>query len=138
MASVRKHRDKWQVQIRRQGSPASSKSFINRKDAENWARQTEVQIDQKSLPQDPRRLQHYTLGELVVRYRETVTPTKRAARNETIVLTAFLKHPICSKKSSHLTQQDFAAYRDERLHKSVLTCFIQLRELGQLIRIVPR
>ena len=115
MASIRKHRDKWQVQIRRSGSPPASKSFINRKDAENWARQTEVQIDQKCLPHDPRRLQHYTLGELVVRYRETVTPTKRAARNETIVLNAFLRHPICSKKLSHLTQEDFAAYRDERL-----------------------
>jgi hypothetical protein len=69
MASIRKHRGKWQVQIRRLGSPATSKSFINRKDAENWARQTEVQIDQKSLPQDPRQLARYTLGELVVRFR---------------------------------------------------------------------
>lgn len=115
MASIRKHRGKWQVQIRRSGSPPASKSFINRKDAENWARQTEVQIDQKSLPQDPRRLQRYTLGELVIRYRDTVTPTKRASRNETIVLNAFLRHPICLKKLSHITQEDFAAYRDERL-----------------------
>ena len=115
MASIRKHRGKWQVQIRRQGSPATSRSFINRKDADNWARQTEVQIDQKCLPHDPRRLQRYTLGELVVRYRDTVTPTKRAARNETIILNAFLRHPICLKRLSHLTQQDFAAYRDERL-----------------------
>ena len=115
MASIRKHRNKWQVQIRRQGTPATSKSFINRKDAENWARQTEVQIDQKSLPQDPRRLEHYTLGQLVIRYRDTITPTKRAARNETIVLNAFLRHPICLKKLSQLTQQDFAAYRDARL-----------------------
>jgi hypothetical protein len=58
MASTRKHHGKWQVQIRRTGSPAASKSFINRKDAENWGRQTEVQIDQKCLPQDSRRLQH--------------------------------------------------------------------------------
>ena len=64
MASIRKHRGKWQVQIRRQGNPASSKSFINRKDAENWARQTEVQIDQKSLPHDPRRLNHYVFFEI--------------------------------------------------------------------------
>ena len=67
MASIRKHWDKWQVQIRRQGSPAVSKSFINRRDADNWARQTEVQIDQKNLPHDPRQLQRNTLGELVIR-----------------------------------------------------------------------
>ena len=115
MASFRKHRGKWQVQIRRQGSPPLSKSFISRNDAESWARQREVQIDQQSLPQDPRRLNKHTLGELVVRYRDTVTPTKRAARNEAIMLNAFLRHPICSKKLSQLTQEDFAAYRDERL-----------------------
>lgn len=117
MASIRKHRGKWQVQIRRQGTASASKSFINRKDAENWARQTEVQIDQKSLPHDSRRLNQYTLSELVIRYRDTVTPNKRAAKNETIVLNAFLRHPICSKKLSHLTQEDFAAYRDERLQQ---------------------
>ncbi len=115
MASIRKHRGKWQVQIRRLGSPAASKSFVNRKDAEAWARQGEVQIDLKNLPQDPRQLQRYTLGELVIRYRDTVTPRKRAAKVETIVLNAFLRHPICSKKLSHLSQGDFAAYRDERL-----------------------
>lgn len=74
MASIRKHRGKWQVQIRRLRSPAVSKSFINQRDAKAWARLAEVQIDQKSLPQDPRQLQRYTLGELVIRYRDTVTP----------------------------------------------------------------
>lgn len=67
MASIRKHRNRWQVQVRRLGSRSISKSFINRKDAEAWARQCEIQIDQKNLPQDPRQLQRYTLGELVIR-----------------------------------------------------------------------
>lgn len=117
MASIRKHRNRWQVQVRRLGSRSISKSFINRKDAEAWARQCEIQIDQKNLPQDPRQLQRYTLGELVIRYRDTVTPHKRAAKVEIIVLNAFLRHPICSKKLSDLTPQDFCDYRDERLQQ---------------------
>jgi integrase len=115
MASIRKHRNRWQVQVRRLGSRSISKSFLNRKDAEAWARHCEVQIDQKNLPQDPRQLQRFTLGELVIRYRDTVTPHKRAANVEIIVLNAFLRHPICSKKLSDLTPQDFCDYRDERL-----------------------
>ena len=115
MASIRKHRNRWQVQIRRLGSRAVSKSFTTRKDAEAWARLCEVQIDQKALPQDPRQLQRVTLGELVIRYRDTVTPHKRSAKGETIVLNAFLRHSICSKKLSELTPQDFCNYRDERL-----------------------
>lgn len=115
MASIRKHRTKWQVQVRRTGLPALSKSFINRKDAEIWARQKELQIDRRELPKDPKQLERITLAQLVIRYRETITPHKRAAAFETIILNAFLRHSICNKKISDLTVQDFAAYRDERL-----------------------
>jgi hypothetical protein len=115
MATIRRHRGKWQVQIRHKGISALSKTFINRKDAEAWARDQEVQIDHRRLPNDPRQLQRYTLGDLVIRYRDTVTPQKRAARNEAIILNAFLRHTICSKRLSEISQQDFAAYRDERL-----------------------
>jgi hypothetical protein len=39
MANIRKHRDKWQVRIRRTGLRPLSKTFIQRKDALEWARQ---------------------------------------------------------------------------------------------------
>ena len=57
MASIRKHRSKWQVQIRRSGSRPISKSFINKTDAQIWARQTEIQADRRDLPKDPRLLE---------------------------------------------------------------------------------
>lgn len=117
MASIRKHRGKWQVQVRRKGTRPVTKSFMQHKDAEAWARQTEIEIDRNSLPEDPRHLNRHTLGELVVRYRDTVTPRKRAAKVETAVLNAFLRHPICSKKLNELGQGDFARYRDERLRE---------------------
>ena len=68
MASFRKRKDKWQVQIRRRGQTSISCSFILKKDAETWARQMEVQADQRKLPKDPRILEQHTLGELVQRY----------------------------------------------------------------------
>jgi hypothetical protein len=40
MASIRKHRDKWQVRVRRDGV-ALTKTFTLKHDAEQWARQTD-------------------------------------------------------------------------------------------------
>lgn len=45
MASIRKRRGKWQVQIRRTGHGAISKTFTVRKDALEWARDAERQAD---------------------------------------------------------------------------------------------
>lgn len=117
MATIRKHRGKWQVQVRRKNCRPVVKSFIQRKDAEAWSRQTELDIDRQALPQDPRQLERITLGDLVIRYRDTVTPRKRSAKSETLVLNAFLRHPICAKTLSELGQGDFARYRDERLQE---------------------
>ena len=115
MASIRKHRDKWQVRIRRAGLRPLSKSFAVRKDATEWARQMEVRADRAELPTDPKALQRITLADLVVRYRDTVSVKKRGHDNERISLTAFLNHPICSRRLSDLHTEDFAAYRDQRL-----------------------
>jgi len=49
MATIRKRGNKYQVQVR-WASPALSRSFLTRRDAELWARQTELQADRKELP----------------------------------------------------------------------------------------
>ena len=56
-----------------------------------------------------------TLGQLVERYRDTVSVKKRGTDVERIVLGAFLRHRICRKRLSEIGSEDFAAYRDERL-----------------------
>jgi len=45
MASIKKRGDKWRVQIRKQGTPSISKTFIRRTDAENWATKMEIAMD---------------------------------------------------------------------------------------------
>ena len=98
MATIRQHRQKWQVQIRRAGVRPMSKSFTLRKDAFEWARHIERQADRHELPTDPKALQNITFGELVRRYRDTVRPRKKTARAETYVLNAFLSHKICPRR----------------------------------------
>ncbi len=117
MATIRKRGAKWQVQIRRVGVRPISRSFNIRKDAEAWARQMEVHADRRDLPSDPKSHQRVTLGQLVERYRDTVSVKKRGYEVERIVLNAFLRHRICRKPLSNITAEDFASYRDERLNK---------------------
>lgn len=115
MATIRKRRDKWQVQIRRAGHRPFSKSFNVRKDALAWARQSEVQADRAELPTDTKVLHGMTLGDLVRRYSKSVSVRKKTGPTEQIVLRAFLARSICRRKLSELRTEDFAKYRDERL-----------------------
>ena len=114
MATIRRRGSRFQVQVRRQGQPIQSRTFLQLKDAQAWARQMELQADRHDLPSDHRALQRVTLGELVP-YRDTITIRKRSAGIEHIVLTALLSHPICSRRLSELRTAVFVAYRDERL-----------------------
>ncbi len=117
MATFRKRGNRWQVQVRRSGHSPLSRSFLHRIDAERWARSKELDLDRTLLPSDPRILSRFTLGDLVRRYMDTVTPRKKRHEIERIELRAFLRYPICSKKLSELRTANFAAYRDERLRK---------------------
>jgi integrase len=117
MATIRARGNKYHVQVRRKGHRTTTRSFHSLKDARAWARQTEVQADRQELPADPKALERITLGELVKRYRDTVSIRKRTASHERIILNAFLRRPICSLRLSGLRTADFAAYRDQRLQQ---------------------
>lgn len=114
MATIRKHRRKWQVRVRRDGVTLT-RSFTHKRDADQWARHIEVRAERRDLPTDAKQLARITLADLVSRYCDEVTPCKKGAEMETVVLNAFLRHTICKKKLSELTTADFAKYRDERL-----------------------
>ena len=44
MATIRKHRNKWQSIVRVQGHPLISKVFVSKTDANRWANLTEVKL----------------------------------------------------------------------------------------------
>jgi hypothetical protein len=79
---------------------------------------------------DPRALQQVTLGELVIRYRDTVSVRKRGYEVERLVLNAFLGHPVCKQRLSEITTAHFARYRDERL-QSIKPATLK-RQLGPI------
>ena len=114
MATLCKRNDKWHVQIRRKDHPSRTKSFISKKTAEKWVRETENRIDQGYLHQSATKLS-LTLKELIIRYVADVLVKKRGCVNETIILRAFMRQPFVNKPLIQITSEDFAQYRDRRL-----------------------
>ncbi|SHL54951.1 tyrosine-type recombinase/integrase [Bradyrhizobium lablabi] len=114
MATIRKHRGKWQVRVRREGI-VLTKTFTAKQDAGTWGRLTELRAERHELPPDMKQLSQITLADLVRRYRNEVSPSKKGADVEAAVLNAFLRHAICKKRLCDVTTADFAKYRDERL-----------------------
>ena len=95
MATIRRHRDKYQVQVRRKGVAPLTKTFTLLADAKEWARHQERLADRQELGPDRKELERITLAKLVQRYVEEVVPTKKGAEIERIVLEAFLRGWWC-------------------------------------------
>src|ERR1019366_6393004 len=82
MATIRRLRGRWQAMVRRRGVPPRCKSFDKRTDATRWARELEAEADRSGWVADTRLAEKTTLGELLTRYRDQVSPTKRSAHTE--------------------------------------------------------
>lgn len=114
MATFRKRGTKWQAVVRRKGLPPLTKTFPTKADASLWARQIEHQADTGCLREDPRILAQITLGDLLRRYKDEITPRKRGRDPETAVLLALLRRPICAYTLEQLSAKHVAEYRDQR------------------------
>ncbi len=115
MASIRKRNGKWQAQIRRKGQPTISKSFHKKADARAWAIRTEHQTDGQELAPKNKTLDELRLRDLLIRYRDEVSTTKRGGDVEHVLINAFLKLPIANKPLSAISRTDFIHYRNKRL-----------------------
>ncbi len=115
MATIRKHRNKWQVQVRRSGFAPQSRTFDYKSDAEAWARKTERQFDSGDVGVNHHALRRVSVEDLLKRYRSTVTPKKRGAHMERYKIDTLLRHPIAHASLLALSSALVANYRDERL-----------------------
>ncbi len=115
MATLRKRKGKWQVQVRRQGQPALSRTFILQADARSWARTVEAGIDRGEVLVDPRPLRTLTVDDLLERYLRTVTVLKRGAAYETARIKCLRRTSLARLSLVAATPDKFAAYRDQRL-----------------------
>lgn len=134
MATIRKLRGRWQAQVRRRGMKPRCKSFDSKTEAEKWARELEAQVDKFGAAPDTRILESTTFGELMKRYAEEVSPTKRGAIQEIQRLDVLQRHDLAYRTLIGLSQQDIASFRDKRL-QSVKPATV-VRELAILSHVL--
>ncbi len=111
MASIRKFRGKFNVQIRRQGYPSISRTFANLTIAKRWASTTEADMERNLHVVIP---DNTTVGELLGRYEEEVSPTHKSHQVEKYRLQTLRKY-LGDKRVSTFSPALLCKYRDTRL-----------------------
>ncbi|MEY4763714.1 MAG: hypothetical protein RI907_387 [Pseudomonadota bacterium] len=116
MATITRRGDaQWQAKVRRTGFPVQSKTFIYREDAEKWARAIEREMDTVGFV-DRKTADSHTLAQILKKYQEEITPSKKSAEIETVKINVLLKDAALTQlKMTALTSQAIAAWRDRRL-----------------------
>jgi integrase len=118
MASIRQRNDKWQARVKREGVIVE-KTFLSRRDAEKWARLTEVDIERGTFDPKPRQPAQAaprppeTLADLLQRYAIEVAAQHRSFT--TLVNLNTLKRTLGGIVLADLNSQAVARWRDERL-----------------------
>ena len=133
MATFRNRNGKWQARVQIKGHAAQSRTFINKADAERWAKQIEVEI-QKGSYTNLALAERTTFSEVIERYIIEVLPTMRGGKADSIRLKALARRPIAKLNMVALTPQKIAQYRDERL-KEIAPATV-IRELSYFSSII--
>ncbi len=112
MATIRKRKNRYQVQIRIKNYTAS-KTFSSLKSARLWASFEESRILKESNPQFKYR--PLNLAEILVHYQQHILNDKETNHPDKWIVKAFLKLEWIKKPIDQLSPQDVAKYRDQRL-----------------------
>ena len=95
MATIRKHWNKWQVLIRRQGHTHIAKSFTSYSDATKYAQESETNIE-KGLFEDMSEANQTTLRDTLRRYKDEVIVSKKGAKQERYKINKLIRNKICN------------------------------------------
>ena len=132
MATIRKRGDyQWQAIVKRKGYPLQSKTFNYRKDAEEWSRDVERDMD-RGIYMPRQEAERTTVHDLIARYRTDVLPSKRA--NWIAGALAALDDGFGKYALTALSPKMIATYRDAQL-KNVSPSTVRQR-LGLLSRLI--
>ncbi|MGH6715745.1 MAG: hypothetical protein ACREDC_06085, partial [Bradyrhizobium sp.] len=123
MAHIKRMTDKprklpWRAQVKRKGHPTMVKMFLTREQAQRWANAQESSILEAGLPLTIKQLEKHTVGDIVRRYLDEITPRKGCSVSETAVLKALLRRDIARKSLAYVKKADAYTYLDERLRET--------------------
>ena len=120
MATFRKRNGKWQAIVRQKNIGTVSRSFIRKTQAIKWALEQEERIERGVFGSiEPSEV---TLGELLQRYSQEITPAKRGAETEQRRLNRLINDSISDYSIERLTSKTLAGFRDRRLLDGQRAC----------------
>src|SRR5471030_2674526 len=96
MASIRQRSGVWQALVRRVGYPTEVKSFPTKAEAQMWARAIESAMDQ-GTHKATHSARNILLTDLLQRYMEEVSPTKRSEQRERQTIQFMQRHKMCKR-----------------------------------------
>lgn len=130
MATITKTQSNtFKVLIRKIGFPAQIKTFKTKADAQKWARLIESEID-RGMFIDRTEAEKTTIGELIDRYIQEVTPLKRSAKSDKQRM-LYLKKHFGHYRASQLQSKHIATYRDKRLAEGKTGSTV-IKEIGSM------
>lgn len=132
MATFRRRRGKWQVQIRRQGAQPLSKTFETKAAGERWARSIEREIDEGKTVG---RAAVGTLGELIDRYSGEMQATRPFGRSKLATL-AMLSREVGATRLRDLTADAVIEFARKRQAEGAgpVTVAMDLSYLAVILR----
>ena len=136
MGSIRKRNGKYQVQVRRDGVPSVSKTFIHKKDAVVWVRSIEARIDAGEVNITVPKL--ITLRDILVRYAQEITPHKKGKEQESRRINRLLRDPIADFKLSKLNSASIATFRDRRVKDGLRAAQIDMGIIRHAVKIASQ
>lgn len=139
MASISQRNGKWRVRILRTGNPPLAKTFITRRDAQQWARLTESQLE-RGLYICPTEAQRTTLAEALDRYKREVSIHKKSHPVEKYYIQHWEGSKLAPLALSAIRGSDVAQYRDKRLKAGLSTTSVkhELALLSHLFSVAAR
>lgn len=131
MPSYRKRGDSWRAEVARNGHRESA-TFPTKREATDWATRRELELASVRAG----KVQRWTLGDVMQKYADEVSPEKAGERWEKARITAMQSDPLAKLVMQDIGPGDLAAWRDRRMAK--VQGATVLREIGLLRAIWTR
>ena len=105
-----KWKGKWRALVRK-NHHSISKTFLSKGSATAWAKEVERKIERETF-ENFRDSADITLGHLIIRYRDEITPGKKGAQTETYKLNFLFRQPIAKTKILKLTTKKVIEFKN--------------------------
>lgn len=114
MATITKQGNSWKAIVRRQGYPTQTKCFTLKSAAEQWARQTELEMtDGKYITVSKK-----SVKSLFEKFRDEVCPERKGCRWEVVRINAFIRDIDWMKLPvNKMSDEVLTKWKDDRLKK---------------------